>query len=83
MADAPTPRKGHRANHKSLAIDHTRSVLDQERITHLSDFELINRLNMQMKAKPISSDAAHTSIPAHPIPTQPAGGFFPGLHFKM
>jgi hypothetical protein len=44
---------------------------DREDVRSLSDFEIINRLNMQMRAKPIPSDAAHTSGQARPIPTLP------------
>ena len=74
MPDAPTPKKGYRTDHKRLPLEHANSVPDREDVTKLSDFDLIERLHAA-QAKPIASDAAHTSPTVGPIPTPPANRY--------
>jgi hypothetical protein len=86
VTDASIPPKGHHAHHKLLTLQHTNGVPDREDVTALSDSELIIRLGIQAEAKPIPSDAAHTTHSAHPIPTLPAnpgGKFFPSHASKI
>ena len=74
MADAPTPSKSYRAEHRRLALEHTNHVPDRDvtPLSKLSDEQFASRWNMQMLAKPIPSDAAHTARHAQPIPTHSA-----------
>ena len=86
MGDAPIPTKGKHAPHKRLVLEHTNSVPAREDVTSLSDFDLIDRFTMKMRAKPIHSDAAHTAVSADPIPTQSSiqnGKFFPSHSYKI
>jgi len=82
MNDAPTPTKGYRANHRKLTDNHSDSVPDRN-LGSMSDVELATRMEMKLVAKPIPSDAAHTSSPAQPIPFPPAKPFFPSHPFKI
>jgi hypothetical protein len=85
MIDAPTPKKAHRPNHRSLGVGHTNAVPDRDvtPMSKVSDAEIATRIEMQLIGKPIPSDAAHTTSPAHPIPFPPAKPFFPSHPLKI
>jgi len=83
MPDTPIPTKGKRAHHKEMTLQHTSSVPDREDVAALSDFDLIDRLNIQMKAKQIPSDAASTARSATPIPTHFPAKYFPSRPFRV
>jgi hypothetical protein len=52
-------------------------------LSRVSDGELYARIEMQMIAKPIPADSAHTARSAQPIPTHFSRKYFPSHPLKI